>query len=346
MLGALGALRRKRPIPERLDRIGIMKSTGIGDMILATAGVRDIAEAFPDAEIVLFAGADNADLARLVPGVRVVELAASRPWRTLPRLRAERLDALIDLGQWTRLEALYAGLSGARWTAGFATPGQRRHYAYDATVSHSSDVRELDNFRRLVALLGLEPTSMPSFHPTRASDRPPPPVDGPYAVLHMWPGGYRSELREWPAPSWRTLAEIIGARGCSMVLTGGPGDVDRTAAFVASCDGLDLPLFPVAGRYRLHELVDVLATARCVVSVNTGVMHLAAATGAPTIALNGPTSSLRWGPVGPRAISLDSDFPGCGFLNLGSEYDGQRTDCMKGISVERVAAAVLEQIRD
>ena len=59
------------------------------------------------------------------------------------------------------------------------------------------------------------------------------------------------------------------------------------------------------------------------------------------MALNGPTSALRWGPVGPRTVCVDSDLPGCGFLNLGFEYEGQREDCMAGISVDRVADAAL-----
>jgi ADP-heptose:LPS heptosyltransferase len=74
-------------------------------------------------------------------------------------------------------------------------------------------------------------------------------------------------------------------------------------------------------------------------------MHLAAAVGAPTIALNGPTSAARWGPIGPNVVCVDSELPGCGYLNLGFEYDGRRTDCMQGISVERVATAVRERAR-
>ena len=82
------------------------------------------------------------------------------------------------------------------------------------------------------------------------------------------------------------------------------------------------------------------------VSVNTGVMHLGAAVGTWTIALNGPTSSARWGPIGPRTVNIDSELPGCGFLNLGFEYDGQRIDCMEGITVERVDEALTACIND
>ena len=343
LLIALGALSKRRELPSSPRRIGIMKSTGIGDMILATAIARDVIVDFPDAEVVLFAGGDNADLARLVPGARVVQLSTAKPWAALPLLRAERLDALIDLGQWSRLEALYSALSGARWSAGFATAGQRRHYAYDATAEHSATVSELDNYRRLTALLGARPQSLPRFEPSPQS--PSPPAPDPYVVFHLWPGGYRSRLREWPAESWRSLARQLSEKGYSIVLTGAPADAERTDAFVRSCNGLSTRLTPVAGRYRLDELVDVLGHASCVVSVNTGLMHLAAATDAPTVALNGPTSALRWGPIGANAVCVDSELPGCGYLNLGFEYEGNRTDCMCGITVERVVAAVLEGAR-
>ena len=339
LLMIIGAVRRRRPIPPSLRRIGIMKSTGIGDMILATAIARDVAASHPDAEVIIYAGADNADIARLVEGVRTVQLSTAKPWSVIPRIRADRLDAIVDFGQWSRLEALYAALSGASWSAGFDTPGQRRQYAYDATAPHSSTVSEMQNYRALIAKLGVVSTSQPSFHPARRTD----PANGdPFAVFHLWPGGYRSELREWPAESWRRLAGLFTRAGFTIVFTGGPADEERTASFVESCGELDRPLLSVAGQYRLNEIVDFIGSASCVVSVNTGLMHLAAATGAPTVGLNGPTSALRWGPIGPNVVCVDSDLPGCGYLNLGFEYDGERIDCMNGISVERVADAALE----
>ena len=340
LLRALGALRRRRARPDDPRRIGILKSTGIGDMVLATAVARDVMRAFPQAQVVLFGSAENAGLAELVHGAEVRRLEMTKPWRAIAQLRAERLDALIDLGQWSRLEALCAAFSGASWTAGFDTPGQRRGGAYDAAVAHSDERPELDNYRAAVAALGVESRSEPLFEPSADAARPCPE---PYAVFHLWPGGYRSELREWPAERWRELARSCAGRGLTVVLTGGPGDAERSDAFAdAARAATGANVISVAGRFGLREVIDVLSGAECVVSVNTGVMHMAAATGVRTIGLNGPTSSLRWGPIGPRAISIDSDLPGCGFLNLGWEYEGQRTDCMAGIGVDRVAAAALE----
>ena len=238
---------------------------------------------------------------------------------------------------------MYTALSAARWTAGFDTAGYSRHHAYDAVVPHSGAVHELHNYRALVRAAGVPTGAVPVL---RGSGTPIRPAYPRFVVFHMWPGGFRSELREWPSERWHELAARLVDRGVEIVLTGGPADVGPSAGFVRSCADVAPHIASVAARYEFAELVELLRGATCVVSVNTGIMHLAAAVGAPTVALNGPTSSLRWGPTGPRVVNVDSDLPGCGFLNLGFEYDDQRHDCMRGVSVERVARAVLDLIDD
>jgi heptosyltransferase III len=85
----------------------------------------------------------------------------------------------------------------------------------------------------------------------------------------------------------------------------------------------------------------VLCMASAVVAVNTGVMHLAALLDAPLVALHGPTSRRRWGPLGTRSVALaPPDATACEFLNLGFEYPERAVDCMGSISVDEVFAAV------
>jgi heptosyltransferase-3 len=339
LLRLIHRLRRARRRPVNPRRIGLMKTTGIGDIVLASAVARDMQDAFPHASLVLFAGPGNDKVAQLVENATVVTLPTARPWRAIPLIRATQVDILLDLGQWTRLEALYAAFSRARWTVGFRTPGFDRHFAYDESVLHSDQISELENFRAVAGAAGATPHARPCLFRRDAIYEPP--VADPYVVFHLWPGGFRSELREWPAASWRELVDRVRAAGYGVVLTGGPDDVERARGFERPCGTPEV--VSIAGRYSFAELVGVLAAARCVVSVNTGVMHLAAAAGAPTIALNGPTSELRWGPVGDRIVNINSSLPRCGFLNLGFEYEGHRTDCMSGIDVDRVAEATLRE---
>jgi ADP-heptose:LPS heptosyltransferase len=341
LLRVLGAARRRRARPADPRRIGVMKTVGIGDMVLAASVVSDLQSAFPAATVVVLAGPDNAGLARVMPGVEVVALQTSKPWAVLPVLRRQSLDMLIDLGQWTRLEAVYTALSTATWTAGFDTPGYSRGHAYDATAVHSAQRSELENYRALVRAAGLEPASQPLFTGRGSAAAP---VEGRFVVFHQWPGGFRSQLREWPQERWREVVARLAEHDVSVLVSGGPSDVARSEEFVASCASLATPVVSIAGRYGLDALIDVLRQASCVVSVNTGLMHLAAATGVPTLGLNGPTASARWGAIGPQAVNVDSDLPGCGFLNLGFEYTGEREDCMEGITVQRVVELILEKI--
>jgi ADP-heptose:LPS heptosyltransferase len=345
LVAAGGLVRGRRPRPAEIRRIGVLNSTNIGDTVLLAPVLEDIAASIPGAEVILFAGPTNLPAARLITGVRAVQLQLSRPVAAVRTIRAERLDVAVDFDQWPRVEPVYCLLSGARWTAGFSSPGQHRHHAFDAHVEHSDALHELDNYRSLARLLGVESRSQPRVRPPRTvppEELPP----SPYAVLHLWPTGVRSELKEWPWERWRQLAHELVARGLTVVLTGSPADAARTREFVASSGSLAPRLVDAAGKYDLAQVVDLLCGSRCVVSVNTGVMHLAAAAGAPTVGLNGPTSERRWGPVGERAVSVNSTLDGCGYLHFGWEYRGRREDCMLGIPVDRVLDAVLRLTGD
>jgi heptosyltransferase-3 len=341
----LGAVRRRRRLPDSIRRVGILNSTNVGDTVLISPVIRDVAAALASSEVVVFTSPSTAPLVRLIEGVHVVVLRLSSPAQALPAIRRERLDAVLDFDPWPRIEALYSALSGARFTAGFRTSGQYRHYAYDTSVEHSTEIHQLDNYRRVARALGVESTSTPAFAPPGAISRDELPQE-PYVVFHLWPSGFRSALKEWPFQRWHALAGTLAGRGYRIVLTGGPADVARTKEFAESAPELRGTMEDVAGKYDLSAVLDVLAGSSCVVSVNTGLMHMAAAVGVPTVALNGPTSERRWGPIGERVVSVNSSFTGCGYLDLGWEYEGRRTDCMDGIEVERVIDAVEGVIRD
>jgi lipopolysaccharide heptosyltransferase III len=345
LVATAGALKRARPLPAEIGRIGVLNSTNIGDTVMLAPVLNDLAGAFPQAELMLFASKTTLPIARLIEGITPLEIRLSSPLAAVRTIRSQQLDVLLDFDSWPRIEPVCAVFSGARFAAGFRTAGHYRHYWYDATVDHRDGVHELENYRRLVRELGVDARSMPRLRPPGILGPDDLPPD-PYVVFHLWPTGLRSGYKEWPSESWRELAAELVGRGFKIVLTGAPADAPRTHEFVEGSSGLRADMINLAGKYDLAELLDVLGGSRCVVSVNTGVMHLAAAAGAPTVGLNGPTSEKRWGPVGERVASVNSSFDGCGYLYLGWEYEGQRADCMAGISADRVLQAALELIGD
>jgi ADP-heptose:LPS heptosyltransferase len=342
----LGTVRPRHELPVDIRRIGLLKLAAIGDTVLMSAAVADLAAALPKAELVLFVGRDNVGVADVIEGVaEVVVLEASRPVKAVRELRRRNLDVLLDFGSWTRLEALFSAVSGARFTVGFRTAGQARHACQDVSVEHEATLHELENYRQLVRQLGIVPVAVPTLRPSGASAGEHRP-NAPYVVIHAWPGGYRSELKEWPADRWVELASQFSSAGLGVVLSGGPIDGPRSSRLASEMASAGDVVVDTAGRLSLVQVLDLLVGSVGVISVNTGIMHMAAASGAPTVGLNGPTSSERWGPIGPFAVSVNSSFEGCGYLNLGSEYKGRREDCMLGISVDDVARAAFALMRE
>ena len=132
MIYLLGLMKRKRTLPPGFDSIGVLVAAAIGDTILLSGVISDLRKHFPDKEIVLFTTASNYEIGQLLSGPdQVVNLSVKNPFRAIRALRARNVDLLFDFGSWSRLNALFSHLSAARFSVGFRTPGQYRHYGYD-----------------------------------------------------------------------------------------------------------------------------------------------------------------------------------------------------------------------
>jgi ADP-heptose:LPS heptosyltransferase len=345
LIAAAGLTRRRNTRPAReLRRIGALCLGCIGDLVLFSGPLADVLAAHPAARLTVFCSKPNLDVARMIPGVaEVVVLPVKRPWEAVRLVRASgRFDAWIDSGQWPRLNALLSFAARAAFRVGFMSPGQHRHYVYDAVVPHLRTRHELDNFRALAATLGAKGGALPALVPLADA------VEGipgglpqtPCAVLHAFPGGYRSHMKEWPLERWAEVAEHLAARGLSVLLSGGPADAPGNAEIARQAAARGVPVTDLSG-VRVAPTALLLAHAALCVSVNTGIMHLAAAMGAPLVSLNGPVSVARWGAATApgKGEALNSTRACAPCLHLGFEYGCEAGGCMADISVEEVLAA-------
>ena len=342
-LNIVATFRRKRQLRFRVERLGVMCSPALGDTLLFSGALKDLRSALPEAQITHICMAQNLAAAEIIPGAdgRVV-IALTKPWATIRQLRRCRFDVLLDFTSWQRLTAFCTLLSGARFTVGFHTPGQHRSRGYDRTVEHRSDRHETANFRTLLLASELVLASTAAHPPEIA-------VEGienqsfagrfQTVALHPWASGQRCHLREWPEDRWVMLARGLARDETLFVVTGAPSDLARMEPFVARLRSAGLRAEAFVSPDGFRSLTSVLRRCWLVVTVNTGVMHLAAIAGARTVAINGPNCNLRWGPIGPCAVGVEAPGEDCGFLHLGFNFDGNPVDCMERTSVEMVLAA-------
>ena len=285
----------------------------------------------------------NLAAAEIIPGAdaRVV-ISLTSPSATAAAIRALKLDVLLDFSSWQRLTAFYALMSGAKFTAGFRTRGMHRSRGYDMVVDHTNTRHELENFRALLAafLPGVTAQSEPAVKVEAGLT--PFADQADVVVFHPWASGQNSHLREWAEASWLALAQEIAGPQTLFVVTGAPADMPRVTPFVAALRGAGLRAEPYVSPDGFRSLTALLLHAKLTVSVNTGVMHLAAVAGAPVVSLNGPTAEHRWGARGAHVRNVQPADGSGGYLHLGFEFGNQPADIIDRITVAQVVAAAKE----
>jgi ADP-heptose:LPS heptosyltransferase len=346
-VAVLSILKRRKQIPTKVSAVGLIALGAIGDTILSVGpAVPVLRQAFPQAKLYLFTSKSNGSIAPLLPPIDEIHvISVTDPIRTVSLLRP---DILIDFGPWPRISAILAALSDASFTVGFKTSGQHRHYAYDLAVEHSGKIHEFENHASLLAAIGVPRPAWPRITPSGGIRRKlREERSKPYIVCHPWASGFKSEMREWPDRHWQEFAVNVAQQGWEVVFTGGPADVARSKTLVEGIAPSDHEnqVHDVAGLYSLDETAALLEGSDSVVTVNTGIMHLAAAIGAPIVALHGPTDPARWGPLSDNARLIAPDSPDVAYLNLGFEYPKQAQSRMHLIGVDEVVTALFDQLK-
>jgi heptosyltransferase-3 len=158
--------------------------------------------------------------------------------------------------------------------------------ALDFPVAVAGGLHRVHDVLRLANAIGIPP--VPEVGTPRGLMRSGLVPDRPYAVIHAAP---MFRYKRWTADGWQVLAAGLDARGLAVLATGAEGDrryLDEVWEGQPEVSRLGLLSWP--------ELAELIGRASVYVGPDTSVTHLAAATGAPTVALYGPTDPRLWGP--------------------------------------------------
>jgi 3-deoxy-D-manno-octulosonic-acid transferase/heptosyltransferase-1 len=146
------------------------------------------------------------------------------------------------------------------------------------------------------------------------------------------------ETKLWFNDRFAELADrLVTEAGAAVVFTGGKADGPPIREILGR---MKRPASDLTGKTSLTTLAALYRRAACVVSTDTGPMHLAAAVGTPVVALFGPTAPWRTGPFGDihRVIRTAPACAPC----FKRRCEGEAHRCMAEIPVERVRAAVAQ----
>jgi ADP-heptose:LPS heptosyltransferase len=307
-------------------KILFITSNRIGDCVLSTGLLAHLLEVHRGARVTIACGPAPAPLFRAVPGLDRVIVMDKGPrqahWRKLWRETAFQLwDLVVDLRA-----------SAFAWIV----PTRRRLTYRPAKVS-------IHRVRQLGALVGRAETPpaprlwLDEAARAEAVGRIPagPPVlaAGPSA---NWPG------KQWPAERFAELiARLTDENG---ILPHARVAVFGSASERATAEPV-LAAIPSERRIDVVGGVDLPGVAACMgrcafyVGNDSGLMHMAAATGIPTLGLFGPSNDAHFAPWGERAAFVRGARSFHEYVEAPG-YDFRTTDSlMDDLSVERVVAA-------
>jgi heptosyltransferase-2 len=199
--------------------------------------------------------------------------------------------------------------------------------------------------QRYAALAGPLPASLPLPHLTSTGEQQwavrsalDLPLDA--APVIFCPGAEYGPAKRWPAQHFAALARLVATPQNPVWLIGSAKDAAVGDEIAAAAQGAALNL---CGRSTLEQAIDLIASARCVVSNDSGLMHVAAALERPLVALYGSSSPAYTPPLSPAAKIVSRNLPCSPCFKR--ECPLGHFDCMSGITPPQVATTIAAQFQ-
>jgi lipopolysaccharide heptosyltransferase II len=283
----------------------------IGDFVRCHSVVKVLRQRFPDRPVDLLTTSLCAPLADYMPGVRQAivadlprgRLALSQQSTLARRLKRENYGTALTMPR-TWKAALAPFLAGIPERVGFAGEG-RFVLLNDVRFGEKKLPRMVDRCAMLALPRGA----------AQPPDWPLPELAVPASEIAAWrirrgltedrpivtlaPGAVGPSKR-WTTEGYAALARRLREDGAYVWVLGGPGEKSIATAIAAEGGALDLT------GTDLRDAIIAMAAASVAVSNDSGLLHVAAAAGTPSIGIFGPTSPWHWAPLNPLAAIIET----------------------------------------
>ncbi len=342
---------------EAVRNILVVKLDHIGDCITAFPAVRRLKQHFPQARISVLTSRTSKPVWAFEPNVEQIfefeffharsalgqiELSEDDWARLAAMLQGESFDLAVDLRKHPETREVLRR-TGARCLAGFdhrglfpwldvalewggdQLLGRKRQWAGDDLVNLVDAIA--------AACLSKGATiTVPPVEPASAERD-----GGPEIWVHPTAG---NDIKQWPLEYFAAVIDqLVEAFDARIFLTGAPSDEPAVTTLV---DKLRHPeaVTSMIGRSPLAQLPELMGQASLFFGNDSGVKHIAAALGVPTVGIHSGTLDPReWGPAGPLAVAVARNMV-CSPCYLANVDDCRRdVACLKALEPGRVFEA-------
>lgn len=294
------------------DPVLLIPYMWIGDFVRCHSVVRMLRTQIPDRPVDVLSTTLCAPLADYMPGIRktiVVDLPRGRLALAQQRALAKRLrvenyrQALVMPRTWK--SALAPWLAGIPMRTGFV--GEARFGVLnDLRWGEKKLPRMID---RCGALAMQRKAALPDSWPVPQLIVPAEEAAQWRARMQLGNGpavafapGAVGPSKRWPASYYGEVAKQLTAKGIAVWVLGSPAE----APLAKEIAGTAGPLARDVTGTDLRNAILAMKAASAAVSNDSGLVHVAAAIGTPTVGIFGPTSAWHWAPLNPLAATIET----------------------------------------
>lgn len=311
-------------IPENPANILFIKFWGLGSIILTAPAVQSVRDKFPDAKLHYLSFESNREVLNVTGNTdNIITIKLTNPVKffidtikLIITLRKINFDLVFDFEFFTYYSALINRLIKSKYSIGFDNKKNNRSRLFSKTVIFNDHIHTRDNFMNLVKGLYISSsegetergslqksyvTEFLSGSQLNSSLKIREDISAPYIVINANASKMAYE-RRLPAEYFVKLADALSADGkVDIKLTGSAEEVTYVTAIYNKLKNKKNTT-NLAGKLNVNELFSLIAGAECLITNDSGPLHIASALNKPVIAFFGPETPVRYGPLSTKQL--------------------------------------------
>ncbi len=339
---------------KNIERILIIQTAFIGDVILTTPLIEAIGKKFHQSSIDFVTTPKSEDLLKNNPHIKNViifdkndrDRGISGLLKFSKRIAGKKYDICITPHRSFR-SAFLTYQTAANLRIGFDRTAWKR--AFTHLVTYRDDFHEIERNLSLLSAIGIKShISPPVIYSSETDNRVVDSILKDFDVqkndtlIAIAPGSIWPTKR-WPEEYYTSFCRLMEKKGRQILLIGGKEDQDLCQRIVSHCHQSR----SIAGRLTLQQTYRLLKRCVGLLTNDSAPLHLGMAAKIPVFAIFGPTvADFGFAPFGPQSYVIENKDLACRpcAIHGGNKCPLKTFECMESLKPEEVAAKVVSVI--
>ena len=317
-----------------MKKIFVSQRGSLGDTLLATPTLRAIKETYPDSKTIVLASPSSREILENHPFVDalIIYNKGDSVFPIIKKIWRSDVALLIDVRYRSSLFAWLAGIPKR-----IGRGNKKKSFVTDQIAPPDNDTYEVENTLALARYVGIDTkdfslvmspaTEMEKEHvhlllrEQGVIENEKIVVIAPYSL---------SDMKDWPEEYYQQVVDFLTDRKFKLVIVGGKEHHERAQKFQNAIN--------LCGRTGIRETTYLISLADLVICGCTSVLHFAATTKTPQIAIYGPTTPVQWAPR-KNCTAITKNLPCSPCYHKGQECQNNKS-CVRSIKPEEVLLTI------